>query len=141
MKGAPRPCSHPGCGRLVPFGQRCPVHPAKDKSFADSRRGSRHSRGYDAEWDRTRTLIMRRDHGLCQPCLQMEIPRTTLAVAVDHIVCKALAKLLGWPRERTDHPANLQAICRTCHNAKTAADAQAVAAYRLDGTLPHAAQG
>lgn len=127
-QAAPRPCSHPGCGRLVPMGQSCPVHPRRAGSFADRQRGTRHERGYDAEWDRSRRLVMQRDRGLCQPCLRGEsfdppgerLPsRTSLARAVDHIVSKAEAKRRGWSREQTDDPANLQAICTACHKAKT----------------------
>ncbi|MFW1676442.1 HNH endonuclease [Pontibacter sp. JAM-7] len=53
---------------------------------------------------------MERDNGLCQPCLQSN--RITAAVAVDHIIPKA--------QGGTDADTNLQAICKTCHDAKTA---------------------
>lgn len=132
-KAAPRPCPRPGCGRLIPFGERCPVHPVKDGSFADRRRGSRQSRGYDAEWDRIRKLVMDRDRGLCQPCFKADPQRITLAVAVDHVVAKAVGKLLGWSREQMDEESNLQAICRTCHTAKTGADADEAQRLRTRG--------
>lgn len=57
---------------------------------------------------------MTRDSGLCQPCLRAG--HVTVARQVDHIVPKCDGG--------TDDDANLQAICRACHQAKTAAEAQ-----------------
>ncbi|MBC7599705.1 MAG: HNH endonuclease [Polaromonas sp.] len=111
---APKPCTHPGCSVLVRDGSgRCAKHPPANR-FADKRRGTRHERGYGTVWDKVRELIMRRDGGICQPCLQSRT--VTLAHAVDHIVPKA--------EGGTDDPANLQAICRPCHAAKTAEEAR-----------------
>lgn len=120
-KAAPRPCPRPGCGRLIPFGERCPVHPVQDK-FADRRRGSRQSRGYDAEWERTRKLVLERDRGLCQPCFNSDPQRITRAFAVDHVVSKGESRRLGWSREQSDALTNLQAICKSCHAQKTASE-------------------
>ncbi len=72
---------------------------------------SRHARGYGTAWTHIREQIMRRDCGLCQPCRQQG--RVTLAVAVDHIKDKASGG--------TDDQDNLQAICESCHTAKTMA--------------------
>jgi len=60
---------------------------------------------------------MERDGGECQPCKRAG--RTTLAHAVDHIVSKARAAALRWPRSKTDHPPNLEAISDPCHAVKT----------------------
>ena len=73
---------------------------------------SRHARGYGTAWDKLRAEVMKRDHGLCQPCDQEG--RVTVAHAVDHITPKALGG--------TDDLANLQAICRECHIGKTMRD-------------------
>jgi 5-methylcytosine-specific restriction protein A len=105
----------------VPFGQQCPKHPRS--SFADKNRGSRQERGYDAEWDRKRAEILRRDQGLCQPCLESTPERVTRATQVDHIVSKAKAKQLRWTRAQVDADANLQSICDDCHREKTKQDA------------------
>jgi 5-methylcytosine-specific restriction protein A len=110
-KAAPRPCTRPGCGLLIAPGAVCPKHPTRDGSFSDRSRGTRHERGYGAEWDVTRAAIMKRDAGLCQPCLQATPERVTRAYAVDHIVNKA--------EGGTDDESNLRAICRACHKAKT----------------------
>lgn len=72
-------------------------------------RTSRHARGYGAAWDKLRVFVLRRDKGLCQPCLKRG--RTELATEVDHIIPKA--------KGGTDDEANCQAICRACHADKT----------------------
>ena len=82
-------------------------------SFADSRRGTRQSRGYGVEWERTRARILARDAGLCQPSLRAGL--YVAATEVDHIVSKA--------RRGTDADGNLQAISRAVHRAKTQAEA------------------
>lgn len=84
-------------------------------AFADVRRGSRHERGYGAEWVRIRERIMVRDCGLCQPCMRAR--RVTAAHAVDHIVPKS--------QGGGDDDNNLQAICNPCHSEKTAGEALA----------------
>lgn len=73
---------------------------------------SRHERGYGTAWERLRSAVMRRDRWLCQPCLSKGRP--TPASAVDHITPKASGG--------TDDQENLQAICKACHDAKTAKD-------------------
>lgn len=112
---APRPCTHPGCGALVRGGSRCDKHKVLANSFADRRRGSRHERGYGTAWDKLRKAILARDGGLCQPCMRMG--RVTLANIVDHILNKASGG--------TDDDANLQTICRPCHDVKTAGEGNA----------------
>lgn len=113
---APRPCKHPGCGQLVRDGSGYCLSHQGDKQlskFADQRRGSRHERGYGAEWEKTRKRILRRDCGLCQPCLMQGKYRP--AKQVDHKVPKF--------EGGTDRDDNLQAICVACHQDKTAAEA------------------
>lgn len=73
---------------------------------------SRHERGYGHLWDKLRIIVLRRDKGLCQPCLK--INRTSLATQVDHILAKA--------KGGTDDTDNLQGICGDCHHEKTRAE-------------------
>lgn len=75
-------------------------------------RSSRHSRGYGAEWDRLRELVLTRDCGLCQACKRAG--RVTVAREVDHILPKS--------RGGTDALDNLQALCSPCHQVKTLAE-------------------
>jgi 5-methylcytosine-specific restriction enzyme A len=78
---------------------------------------SRHERGYGYRWVKLRETILKRDCHLCQAC-QRE-GRVTIATEVDHVMPKA--------KGGTDDPENLQAICKSCHSAKSereAAEAQ-----------------
>jgi 5-methylcytosine-specific restriction enzyme A len=58
----------------------------------------------------TRKRILSRDKGLCQVCLKVHKYRP--ARAVDHIIPKF--------EGGDDDDDNLQAICKDCHDAKTA---------------------
>lgn len=110
---APRPCTHPSCGVLVRDGSsRCTKHKVLAGSFADRARGTRHERGYGSAWDRLRARILRRDAGICQPCLADGLVHQ--GTEVDHIIPKA--------QGGTDDDANLQTICTARHRAKTAAE-------------------
>ena len=84
------------------------------------RQGSAHSRGYGAAWRKRRAAVLRRDLGLCQPCLALG--RTTQAEEVDHIKNKAAGG--------TDDMENLQAICVPCHIEKTKREARAANSKR-----------
>ena len=81
---------------------------------------SRQARGYGAEWERVRRLVLARDCGICQPCLKLG--RVHAGTEVDHIISKAKAEKLRWTAEQIDHPDNLQAINTDCHKAKTQAE-------------------
>ena len=114
---SPKPCRHPGCGKLVSDGSTyCPAHkrPAAG-SFADSERGSRHERGYGSKWEKLRAFILKRDNGLCQECLRQgkvtAVGHKPFTAFCDHIVPKA--------EGGTDDESNLQTLCRPCHTAKT----------------------
>jgi 5-methylcytosine-specific restriction protein A len=76
-------------------------------------KGSRHKRGYGAQWVKLREFILRRDRYLCQACLKDN--RYTEATHVDHITPKA--------KGGTDDDDNLQSLCRPCHEAKTTREA------------------
>jgi 5-methylcytosine-specific restriction endonuclease McrA len=71
------------------------------------------ARGYDHEW-----LLLRRRHIRdepdCRACAFRGVTRR--AHAVDHVIPVRVA-----PHRRLD-PTNLQSLCRSCHERKTAAD-------------------
>lgn len=69
---------------------------------------SRHKRGYGASWDRLRKIILAREP-LCRTCKAQG--RVTVANHVDHIKPKA--------QGGTDAEANLQPLCKACHDDKT----------------------
>lgn len=120
-----KPCRYAGCGVLVRDGsgycEKHAEHRYKGK-WADSRRGSRQSRGYDAEWERARLETLVEDQGLCRPCRQQG--KLTPATQVDHIVPVAEAKAMGWTKAQINAPTNRQSICTVCHKCKTQAEAQ-----------------
>jgi 5-methylcytosine-specific restriction enzyme A len=80
------------CGQLT-GGSYCPGHRPRN--------------GSTRQWRKTRTRILTRDHGRCQRC-------GNPASEVDHIRPVA--------RGGSDHPANLEAICRACNLAKSATE-------------------
>ena len=106
-----RPCTHPGCGVLT-IQKHCIKHEGqyKEERSGWSRQGSATERGYGYTWQKIRKLVMLRDGGLCQSCLANGIVRE--ATEVDHILPKA--------KGGTDEDHNLQAICKSCHQDKTA---------------------
>lgn len=111
----PRPCTATGCWRLVTSRSgRCEVHPKpkrpKDQRTSDARRGSAAARGYDSRWRKLRNRFIR-EHPLCIHCKAEG--RTKEAEEVDHIIP------LRQGGARLD-PANLQSLCRRCHQRKTA---------------------
>lgn len=122
---APKPCSV--CRTLVRDGTtRCAAHKVRQGSFADSRRGSRHARGYGSAWDKLRLEILARDCGLCQVCLAGGV--VCEGTNVDHVVSKG-----EWMRRRgtldgVDHPSNLRCICTPCHAKKTGREGAQAAA-------------
>lgn len=128
---APKPCSV--CRTLVRDGtSRCPAHKVRQDSFADSRRGSRHARGYGSAWDKLRVEILHRDCGLCQVCLAAGLARE--GTNVDHIVSKGEWKRRYGTLDGVDHPSNLRCICTECHKAKTGREgAQAASGARTAG--------
>lgn len=79
---------------------------------------SSHSRGYGAEWRKRRERILKRDNGICQPCLKKGIVHS--GNEVDHIISKAKAEQMGWTKEQVEADSNLQTICTEEHKKKTA---------------------
>ncbi|GLV21989.1 hypothetical protein TomMM35A_18420 [Sphingobium sp. TomMM35A] len=84
----------------------------KRKAWATTRK-SKQARGYGREHERMRSIVLN-EEPLCRPC--QEAGRVTAATILDHIT--PLAE--GGSKERE----NMQPICRDCHAAKTAKEAQ-----------------
>lgn len=111
---APKPCGD--CGVLVRDGTaRCAKHKVQAGSFADTRRGTRHERGYGKEWDKLRQVALSRDKHLCQACLQSGA--VTVGTHVDHVRPKS--------QGGSDDMSNLQTLCAQCHKTKTQREAVA----------------
>lgn len=110
---APTPCRHPGCAAVLSSAGYCDVHrPASHRDYGRARRR------FDAEVDFYRSGHWRSvrwaylcEHPLCAICLGHE--RYVPATVVDHIVP------IKDGGDRFD-TANLQSLCVSCHNRKTA---------------------
>lgn len=108
----PRPCRWPGCPALVsePRERFCEHHRKEHKRQADReydrRRPSSAERGYDADWQRLRRMMLA-EQPLCVMCL--DEGRVTPATEVHHRD--------GNPRN--NDPANLMPLCKPCHSRIT----------------------
>lgn len=78
---------------------------------------SRQSRGYGADWEKVRKVVIARAKGLCEKCTAEG--RLAVGRDVDHKTPKAKAKRMGWSDARIDDPGNLWFLCRLCHERKT----------------------
>ncbi|GAA4493254.1 HNH endonuclease signature motif containing protein [Pseudaeromonas paramecii] len=106
----PKVCRERTCSRLTTERHGyCPEHAHLADGWKKVAKVSAEDRGYGWAWRKRRQRVLERDRYLCQVCLAKG--RITVATEVDHIVNKAAGG--------TDDEANLQAICRSCHAAKT----------------------
>ncbi len=112
-KSAPTPCRHPGCGALVTKPGFCDAHrAAQHRDYGRARRTFDTELGFyqSARWRALRASVLYANP-LC--CVCSTLGRVVVASVVDHIVP------IKDGGARFD-PANLQALCVSCHNAKTA---------------------
>lgn len=115
-----RPCNHPGCSALSKFSY-CDAHKpnkAENTRFYDKfKRNKAHDNFYHSvSWKKCREYIRIRDLGLCKCCL--EDKRITIGTIVDHII----PLKVSWDKRLDEN--NLQLLCTSCHNIKTAEDMQ-----------------
>lgn len=88
--------------------------PADETNWSgwQKQKGNRHERGYGNAWQKLRLTILDRDEHLCQKCLAQGV--FTRGTHIDHITPKS--------KGGTDDPANLQTLCKPCHDHKTATE-------------------
>lgn len=103
-------CPHPGCGKATARG-RCPEHAAQLARELEARRESSTRRGYGRRWRAARAAFLR-EHPLCRACEEKGL--IVASTEVDHVVPHKGDRVLFWDRS------NWQALCKTCHAAKTA---------------------
>ncbi|ATW83115.1 HNH endonuclease signature motif containing protein [Weizmannia coagulans] len=115
MPGKPlRPCAKSGCRNLTTNGY-CDEHRKDTNREYNLTRDERVTRFYKSrQWEMTRKLVLVRDHGLCQMCLKHR--KIVPASLVDHII----PVRVNWSLRL--NKSNLQSLCVSCHNAKTAED-------------------
>lgn len=111
---APRPCNHPGCGKLVHNASYCEQHQKVKRKQSDQQRGNSTERGYGYKWQQVSKGFLRA-HPLCQckDCQEGKI-RLLPANVVDHIIPHKGDMNLFWDRN------NWQAMNKDCHDKKTA---------------------
>lgn len=106
MPKAPTPaCRQPGCPRDAVRAGLCVEHAVKQGKAEYVRKGSKAERGYPANWEKLRRVVLQRDP-VCKGC-ELEV-----STEVDHIM----------PLERggKNELTNLQGLDKTCHSRKTA---------------------
>ena len=111
---AKRPCNHPGCVTLLPYGQSyCELHRKVKQQAADSRRGSSSDRGYTGAWQKARKFYL-----LAHPLCRMHAQQGLLepATVVDHVRPHKGNKELFWDST------NWQPLCKRCHDIKTSTE-------------------
>jgi 5-methylcytosine-specific restriction protein A len=110
MKKPLRPCAHIGCPNLTRE-RYCEEHKTQGHKRYDNKRGTAAQRGYDRRWRKARIAFLRRNP-LCVQCKQEG--RLTPATVVDHVIPHKGNRELFWAED------NWQALCASCHSAKTA---------------------
>ena len=89
----------------------CDKHLRSIRRQQDEHRGSAAARGYDARWRKARVVYLGL-HPLCAECRRHG--STVAASVVDHIQPHKGNRKLFWEES------NWQALCKRCHDAKTA---------------------
>ena len=115
---APTPCRHPGCGAVLTAPGYCDAHRAEQhRDYGRARRGFDTELGFyqSAAWRALRAACLRA-HPLCRLCAARGL--LVAATVVDHIV----PIKDGGERFEAN---NLQGLCVSCHNAKTARETAA----------------
>ena len=103
-----RPCSQPGCWRLVIGSQsRCSEHKRQPWSRTTPRRVPS---GNGWAWQRLRARILQRDNHRCVYC-------GAVAEVVDHVIGIAVGG--------SDQQSNLVAACQACNERKRVQEARA----------------
>lgn len=104
---AGHPCSHSGCPKIIPHGQKyCEEHKKLHPEYTRSASG----RGYSSRWRRESKIFLRANP-LCAECLKNG--KYTQATVVDHIIPHRGDQTLFWDRQ------NWQPLCAECHTRKT----------------------
>lgn len=115
-----RPCSKFGCGNLSRSRyceEHTQEHAVQTKQYDRFARDERTVRFYSSTaWKRLRETVKIRANGLCSMCLDDK--RIVVGVIVDHII----PVKVNWRLRLVED--NLQLLCRSCHNKKTAEESK-----------------
>ena len=117
-RAAPTPCRHPGCPVLLTQPGYCAQHQAAvHRDYGRARRAFDTERTFyqSAAWRVVRAAFLRA-HPLCRECASCGLK--VAARVVDHVLpLKDGGERFDW--------INLQALCVSCHNRKTARESNA----------------
>ena len=111
-----RPCKHLTCTNITDKGY-CDEHSEfeSQKQYDKYSRNKKSKTFYNSrEWLKVRKLVLIRDKYLCQHCFKLK--KIKRAEMIDHII----PITINWKLRLTIN--NLQALCNSCHGAKTAKD-------------------
>jgi len=108
---APHPCRKPGCAELATASAYCRNHEQAIGQARERARGTAASRGYGHKWRRAREAYL-----LANPLCVEHLAKgsSVAATVVDHVVAHKGDRTLFWSQR------NWQALCKTCHDTKTA---------------------
>lgn len=107
-----RICIEHGCPAFAQRdGSRCVAHDRKRQHYQQHPRGSSTQQGYGSPWRRYRASFLQANPW-CVQCAR--VGTATPATVVDHIVPHRGDQELFWS------PENHQALCKRCHDTKTA---------------------
>ncbi len=95
----------------MPTGAYCTEHAAARRVELDARRGTSASRGYGSKWQRERAVFLQKNPVCVEHRKRGQVVPATV---VDHIVPHKGDQVLFWRRS------NWQALCKACHDRKTA---------------------
>ncbi|WP_229726165.1 HNH endonuclease [Oxalicibacterium faecigallinarum] len=107
-------CRHAGCSKLLDAPGYCEPHAKLSYQQIDQHRGSASSRGYNRRWQKARETYLQ-SHPLCVRCAEQGL--VVQSTVVDHIIPHRGDSTLFW-----DSKGNWQALCKTCHDRKTATE-------------------
>ena len=124
-RAAPSACTEPGCSELVyePKTSKCPAHRREQRkqqasAYKSRTENTKYVEFYNSPQWRAISTNHRKRYPLCKHCLDIGI--TKPADVVDHII-----ELRDQFEKRFDLT-NLQSLCHSCHNSKTATVRRAV---------------
>lgn len=109
---AKKPCRHFNCGKATDD-RYCPDHRQYRNQEIDRARPNSTQRGYGSRWQKARKGYLQ-SHPLC--VYHLAEGETVAANVVDHIVPHRGDQKLFWKN------GNWQALCKTCHDRKTATE-------------------
>ena len=117
-RSAPTPCRHPGCPEVLAKPGYCDRHSALvHRGYGRARRGFDSERNFyqSVRWRSVRAAFLR-EHPTCKACSALGY--IAAAVVADHVQpLKDGGERFGWQ--------NLQPLCVSCHNRKTARETAA----------------